>query len=154
MKLSSSEPDSNHWSVHPVKTPRQRLKFEEVLHTAAADGHCRIGVRMEWCGRMLQASAEGVETPTGRVRAAVSAALQAAMEVSEGRVTLKLVGVKAFRAFDGWVVVARLNGEAEGRSYRLLGSASCEDDEALERTSVYALLNATNRVLARYVRAE
>lgn len=132
-----------------MKPPRKRLRLEEVLHRTAPDGRCLIGVRLEWHGRILQASSGGVETQTGRVRAAAAAALEAAMESAEGRMRINLVGVKAFKAFDGWVVVARLDGEAEGRSYRLLGAASCEEDGTLEKASAQAVLNATNRVLSR-----
>jgi hypothetical protein len=136
-----------------VEPLRQRLKLEDVLHSTAPDGHCRIGVRLEWCGRMLQASAEGLETQHGRVRAAAVATLGAALQAAGKRLDLDLVGVKAFRAFDGWVVVVRLDGEAEGRTYRLLGSASCEDDGALTRASAQSILDATNRLLSRFVQA-
>jgi hypothetical protein len=135
-------------NVEPV---RQRLKFEEVLHSGAPDGRCRVGIRLEWCGRTLQASAEGVETQHGRVRAAASATLDAALAAAGKRVHLELIGVKAVRAFDGWVVVVRLNGEASGRTYRLLGSASCEEDSGLTRAAALSVLDATNRLLERYV---
>jgi hypothetical protein len=134
-----------------VQPERQRLRFEEVLHKSQPDGRCRVGVRLEWCGRIVQASAEGVETQHGRVRAAAVATLEAALDGAGKRVDFELVGVKAFRAFDGWVVVVRLNAETEAKSYRLLGSASCEDDEALLRAAAHAVLDATNRLLARFI---
>ena len=61
----------------------------------------------------------------------------------------ELVGVKAVRAFDGWVVVVRLNAEAGGKRLQLLGSASCEGEDELIRCAVLAVLDATNRVLER-----
>lgn len=135
-----------------VESPRERLRFEDVLHSSAPDGRCRIGVRLEWCGRTHQASVEGVETQHGRVRAAAGATLEATLAAAGKRVHLELVGVKAVRAFDGWVVVVRLQGEAEGKKYRLLGSASCEGDDLLTRASAHAVLDATNRLLSRFVR--
>jgi hypothetical protein len=137
-----------------MESPQQRLKFVEAVHRAAQDGRCWIGVRLEWRGRTLQASVEGLETEYGRVRAAAAAALKACLEGTGGGVHFDLVGVKAFRAFDGWVVVVRINGEAEGRSYRLLGSASCETDEALTKASVLSVLDATNRVLTRFMETQ
>jgi hypothetical protein len=134
-----------------MESRQQRLKFEDVVHRSAQDGRCWIGVRLEWRGRTLQASVEGLETQHGQVRAAAAAALKACMEGAGEGLRLDLVGVKAFRAFDGWVVVVRINGEAKERSYRLLGSASCESDEALTKASVQAVLDATNRVLARFM---
>jgi hypothetical protein len=52
------------------------------------------------------------------------------------------------RAFDGWVVIAQLSGEAV-ESHRLLGAAPCETEEELPRAAVQAVLDATNRVMAR-----
>lgn len=138
--------------VHsPVEAQRRRLKFEELVHQSAPDGHCRIGVRLEWDGRMIEEWAEGIETHHGRLRACADACLHAALTATEKRVRLDLLGVKAIRAFDGWVVVARVNGVADGEAYKLLGSASCEDDARISHAAVQAVLDATNRLLERYV---
>jgi len=67
------------------------------------------------------------------------------------RVHLELIGVKAFRAFDGWVVVVRLLGEAGGKSFRLLGASSSEAEAGVERAAGLAILDATNRILERHV---
>lgn len=134
-----------------MEAQRQRLKFEELVHQSAPDGRCRIGVHLEWCGRTLREWAEGVETHHGRIRAAAEATLRAALAAAGERVHLDLVGVKAFRAFDGWIVVVRVNGSADGKSYKLLGSSSCEEEAQLSQTAVQAVLDATNRILERYV---
>ena len=68
------------------------------------------------------------------------------------RIHLELLGVKAVRAFDGWVVVARLGALVGERSLKLLGAASCEDEAALPRAAALAVLDGTNRVLEREVR--
>lgn len=134
-----------------MSTSRQRLRFEEVGHQATPDGRCRITVRLEWCDRTFEGVGEGVETQHGRVRASAEACLEAALAGTGKRVHLELIGVKAVRAFDGWVVVVRLTGEAEGRAFRLLGASSCEGTDGLERAAALAILDATNRVLERYV---
>jgi hypothetical protein len=134
-----------------VELPRERLKFEEVVQSPAPDGMCRIGVRLEWRGTTLQGLVEGVDTEYGRVRSAAAATLQAVLAAAGGRIDLELMGVKAVRAFDGWVVVARLQGAAEGRPYRLLGSASSEDDGGLTRAASLSVLDATNRLMARFL---
>ncbi len=64
---------------------------------------------------------------------------------------MDLVGVKSVRAFDGWVVVARLDGVAAGRPYRLLGSASCETEDHVHHCAAQAVLSALNRVLEPFV---
>jgi hypothetical protein len=49
------------------------------------------------------------------------------------------------------VVVSRLNGQADGRTYSLLGSASCEQEEGLGRAAAISVLDASNRLLERYI---
>jgi len=110
-------------------------------------------VRLEWCGQTIDGVAEGVETHQGRLRASAEATLQAASAATANRARFEMVGVKAVRAFDGWVVIVRVNGNAGERAYRLLGSASCEDEARLSNTAALALLDATNRLLERYVQA-
>jgi hypothetical protein len=60
---------------------------------------------------------------------------------------LEVVGVKAVKAFDGWVVVTRLNGTRGDERMRLLGAAPCEGEEDLPNAAVKAVLNASNRVM-------
>lgn len=131
----------------PPDGPRQRLRFDGLTRRSDADGRCRVSVRLEWCGRELEGAADGVETLHGRVRASAEAALAAALAAAWRRVHLSLMGVKAVRAFDGWVVVARLAAEVGERRLKLLGAASCEEDGDVERAAALAVLNATNRVL-------
>ena len=135
-----------------VDVPRPRLRFDEILHESAPNGRCRVGVRLEWCGRMLDASSEGLETHHGRIRASAAATLEAALAAAGKRIHLELLGVKAVRAFDGWVVIVRVAAEAGGRTFRLLGSASCEDERGLEKAAAHSILDATNRLLERYAR--
>jgi hypothetical protein len=99
---------------------------------------------------MLEASSEGLETHHGRVRASAAATLDAAVAAAGKHIHLELIGVKAVRAFDGWVVVVRVTGETGGKSLRLLGSASCEDEGGLTRAAAQSILDATNRLLERY----
>ncbi len=137
----------------PISEERQRLRFEGLTHDPRTDGRCMISVSLEWCGRMHTGTAEGIETLQGRIRTSSIATLSAVMEATSKRMHLELLGVKAVRAFDGWVVITSLQAEASGKSYRLLGSASCEADDGLLRTAVLSVLDASNRVLERYVRS-
>lgn len=128
-------------------TSRRRLRLEDVRHSTTPDGHCRIEVTLEWYGRRQEGTADGLQTHHGILRASASAALSGALSAAGKRVDAELVGVKAVRAFDGWVVVVRLNAEAEGRHLALLGASSCEDEPELARAAVQAVLDAMNRVL-------
>ena len=97
---------------------------------------------------MHEATVVDLETQHGVIKAAAHAALQAALLVAATDLRLDMVGVKAVRAFDGWVVVARINGGADG-SFKLLGAAPCEDESDLPRAAVHAVLDASNRVMER-----
>jgi hypothetical protein len=137
-----------------LETQRQRLRFEELVHESAPDVRCRITVRLEWRGERIQGQSDGLETLQGRLRAAAEATLRATIAATSSRPHFEVVGVKAIRAFDGWVVVVRVNGAAEGRTYKLLGSASCEEEERLPQTAALAVLDATNRVVERFMQQQ
>jgi hypothetical protein len=116
-------------------------------------------VRLEWGGRMYEGTVSCLETQQGILKAASQAALKAtlASRAENGAnghgsghakgIDLEVVGVKAVRAFDGWVVVTRINGSRGEERYRLLGAAPCEGEEDLPGAAVKAVLNASNRVM-------
>ena len=128
---------------------RQRLRFDDLHHHTTQDGRCRVEVRLEWCGVSYNGTEEGLETQQGRLRAATLAALRAVAAAAGDQLGLELAGVKAVRVFDGWVVVAAVRGTGQGKPLRLLGSAACGDEEAIERSAALAVLDATNRVVER-----
>lgn len=132
-----------------ASSQRRRLRFDSIQHETTVDGHCRVRVRLEWYGRHHETEHDGLETHQGRLQAAAAATLGSAMAAAGKRMDAELVGVKAVRAFDGWVIVVRLNAETGGRAMRLLGAASCETEEGLARGAALAVLDATNRVLER-----
>ncbi len=98
-------------------------------------------------------------TKQGVIKAASRAALQAALQatvssashLAAAGIDLEVVGVKAVRAFDGWVVVTRVHGSAGSETYQLLGAAPCESEDDLPGAAVRAALNASNRVLGQRV---
>ena len=81
-----------------VDLPRQRLRFEDISHESGPDGRCRVGVRLEWCGRTLESQADGLETHHGKIRASAAATLEAALAAAGKRIHFELLGVKAVRA--------------------------------------------------------
>ncbi len=139
--------------MQPDAVNRQRLRFEELTHHSGADGSCTVTVRLEWCGQMHTTSVEGLETQQGRIRTSSLATIGAVLDATGESVSLELLGIKAVHAFDGWVVVTSLRAEASGRSYRLLGSASCEEEADLLRAAALSVLDASNRVVERHVRS-
>ncbi len=130
---------------------RTRLRFAGLDHVTQPDGSGRVSVRLEWNGDTFEGVSGCLETPQGVIRAASKAALQAmlasAEDVTSSDFDLEVAGVKAVRAFDGWVVVTRLSGSNASTSHRLLGAAPCEAEDDLPAAAVRAVLNASNRIL-------
>jgi hypothetical protein len=134
---------------------RSRLRFDSLEHVTTPDGLGRVSVRLEWVGDVFEGEVSCLQTQQGVLRAAaqstLSATLASMISATANNIKLEVVGVKAVRAFDGWVVVTRINGEAAGETYRLLGAAPCEREEDLPGAAVKAVLNASNRVLEQRV---
>lgn len=132
---------------------RARLRFDSLSHVRTPDGSGRVSVRLEWGGQMYEGTVSCLETQQGVLKAASQAALNATLASrsgngsSSGGIDLEVVGVKAVRAFDGWVVVTRINGSKGEERYRLLGAAPCEGEDDLPGAAVKAVLNASNRVM-------
>lgn len=135
---------------------RSRLRFDSLEHHTTPDGSGRVSVRLEWRGEFFEGTVSCLETQQGIIKAASQAALSATLESTNSvgagdDIELEVVGVKAVRAFDGWVVVTRINGTAGADSYRLLGAAPCEAEDDLPGAAVKAVLNASNRVMEQRV---
>jgi hypothetical protein len=116
------------------------------------DGSGRVSVRLEWGGEIYERTVPCLETQQSLLNAVAQATLRATLASRPqngdvNRLGLEVAGVKAFRAFDGWVVVARLHGMRGTERLRLLGAAPCESEEDLPGAAVKSVLNASNRVL-------
>ncbi len=138
-----------------VNAVRTRLRFDSLEHVTTPDGSGRVSVRLEWSGEFFEGTVSCLETQQGIIKAASQATLAATLSsmaaLASDHVHLEVVGVKAVRAFDGWVVVTRINGNAATDQYRLLGAAPCEREEDLPGAAVKAVLNASNRVMEQRV---
>lgn len=115
------------------------------------DGSGRVAVRLEWDGEAYEGTVGCLETQQGVLKAASQAALIATLAsanaIGSAPIDLEVVGVKAVRAFDGWVVVTRINHRSGADTHRLLGAAPCEAEADLPSAAVKAVLNASNRVI-------
>jgi hypothetical protein len=106
---------------------------------------------MDWTqGRSYSGEAEGNQTLEGEVRAAAEAALEAAVGAAQGELDLDLRGTKALRVFDSWVVVVMVRAWTGDDPIQLLGAYPCPDEDTA-RGAVLAVLDATNRVLERFL---
>jgi hypothetical protein len=136
----------------PVRNQRrERLRFDDLELQRFPNGRCLARVVLHWTqGREFTGEAEGTQTKQGELQAAAKAALEAAAASVQGRVGLELRGVKAVRAFDAWVVVASVSARVDGLDIRLLGAFPSPDTET-SRAAVLAVLDATNRLIQRYL---
>ena len=129
-----------------------RLRFDSLDYVTTPDGSGRVSVRLEWDGERYEGTAACLETQQGVLRAAAKATLVATMTSSAGGqssspLDLEVLGVKAVRAFDGWVVVTRIHGQAGAEQHRLLGAAPCESEDELPAAAVRAALDASQQLL-------
>ncbi len=137
----------------PIRTDRRRLRFEEARREESQDGHDTIVVCLEWAGERHSGEAKGVHTREGELRTSAAATLIATRAIlGDDAPNLDLLGIKAVRAFDGWVVIASvaLTPDDGGDTVRLLGARTSEDGDLI-RAAAVATLDALNRVLERYL---
>jgi hypothetical protein len=135
------------------ETPRGRLRFMDLEFRPSPDGHGTVVVRMEWRGETLTGEASGVATREGDLRMGANASLATIRAVAGEAVDAELVGVKAVRAFDAWVVIASVRAQALGRDHRLLGAKAVDDQADLTRGAAIAVLDSLNRVLEKAVQS-
>ncbi len=129
----------------------ERLRFQDFEYESFPDGRCRAGVRLKGSeGNEFVGRSDGTQTLEGRLRSGARAALSAAESATEGQIRLDLLGVKALRAFDEWIVIVSVRGRTDSESYRLLGSFATSEDQAA-RGAALAVVDATNRILERYL---
>jgi hypothetical protein len=137
--------------------PQRRVRFESCEVETFPDSRCRCRVTLKWSdGAQYSGEAEGTETQQGRLRLGALACLRAAEAATGGRLVLELRGVKSVRAFDASVVIVSVRGRSADERYELLGSATSPDIEAEAargsvRGAALAILDATNRVLGKFV---
>lgn len=135
----------------PEPRTRTRLRFAVFEKKRFPDGRCRVRVALEWTeNRVFQAEVEGTQTREGETRAAARATLKAAHAATDGRLALELMGAKAVRVFDSWVIIVSARGRSDRNEYNLIGSYACPDSETA-RGAALAALDATNRVLEMYM---
>lgn len=130
---------------------RERMRFAEFDYEPFADGSCAASVVLEWeDGMRFRGRAEGTQTPQGELRCGASAAIEAAEKAAGGTIEFSLVGVKAVRAFDNWVIIVAVRGTAEDRDYKLIGAYATQASQSA-RAAAMSVLDATNRVLAKHL---
>ncbi|MFL5577738.1 MAG: hypothetical protein ACJ79S_17415 [Gemmatimonadaceae bacterium] len=144
------DPTTGSQIVTQAQLKRERLRFTNFNFTRTPAGQCAAEVELEWLeGVRVVGKATGQSSPVSDLRVAAEAAIKAIENFSEGALDLELLGVKALRAFDANIVIVSVEVKRGDGPTRLLGSHLAEKDPV--RSSVVAVLNATNRILGNYI---
>lgn len=144
------DPTTGPQIVTQAQLKRERLRFTNFSFTRTPSGQCSAEVELEWLeGVRVVGKATGPSSPVSDLRVAAEAAIKAIETFSEGALDLDLLGVKALRAFDANIVIVSVEVKRGDGPTRLLGSHLAEKDPV--RSSVVAVLNATNRILGNYI---
>lgn len=126
---------------------KERLRFVGFKLDRLPSGECRARVTLAWPdGPRFEGEARGLTSQAGELRCAAQAALLALVQAVR-EPSFELVGVKAVRAFDATVVIVSLGLPGHSEGPRVVGSYLTEGDAP--RGAALAVLNATNRLLAR-----
>ena len=134
-----------------LTSERERLQFQDFSYEQFPDGRCAAGVTLAWTeDTTFEGAADGTQTLEGKLRCGAQAALTAAEAATKGQINLSLLGVKALRAFDQWIVIVSVRGRSDRGNYRLIGSYATAEEEAA-RGAALAVLDATNRILEQYI---
>lgn len=135
--------------------PEHRLRFVDFAFTDLPGG--RFSAKVEFdraTGDTYVGAASGSGSETVRLRCAADAAIAALNKAAEARysfifmdASFELIGAKEVTAFDGSVIIVGVKARHGDYARRLVGSSSVDGDR--ERAAVRAVLDATNRFLAR-----
>jgi hypothetical protein len=126
-----------------------RIRFEDFVLQQLPDNRCSARVVLAWHpGDEYVGTAEGENSPQGRLRSAAEATAQALEAAANGGVGLTVLTVKAVETMETVLVIVSLSGRVDQRSERLVGS--CLIKESAARGAALAVLSATNRLLGIY----
>src|SRR5690606_12905926 len=124
----------------------QRLRLDDFRFWRTQAGQCFAEVELAHLDDLkVVGRATGASSPTGDLRTAAEATLRAMENFTKGGVRLDLLGVKSLRAFDASVVIVAVSARRDGKVQQLLGCFLAEQDPI--RGAVFAVLNATNRII-------
>lgn len=123
-----------------------RLRLHRVESEPSPDGYARVRVSLDLKGERHLGEAKGVLTREGDLRTGAEATLRAITSATGGRLRLGLIGIKAVRAFDSWIVIASVEARGPDRHYKLIGARATDAEDMVSGAAV-AILDALNRVV-------
>jgi hypothetical protein len=132
----------------PESRPERRSRFDRIEVSSPERGRVEARVTLEWDGKVWEGVAEGVQNPASELRVCASATLRAVERIADQRASFSVIGVKELRVFDHDLVVVLVHSAQLDES-RFIGIAMITEDR--QRAAAMAALNATNRVVGRFL---
>ena len=124
----------------------RRIRLEEFEVAPLSDGRCVGRVTLAWdSGRDFVGTAEGLDSPHGRLRCAAEATAVGLEQATNNEIELQVLAIKAVEGYGTVLVV--VSCAVSGAEKRFVGS--CLSEEQPSRGAVLAVLHATNRLLSR-----
>lgn len=125
---------------------QERLRFVGFEFDRLPNSRCRAQVSLAWGpGERFTGTADELGSEAGELRCAAQATIAAIEQAVDRRARFDLLGVKAVRAFDAYVLIVSLAAHDDSGDRRLVGSYLTETHTP--RGAAVAVLNATNRLL-------
>jgi len=107
-------------------------------------GQCRVDVTLTHAGRIVEASAGGLSSGSGPLRAAATAALLAVEDAAEGRFKCQVTDLDHVNVLGKDLIALLVDVHFEGRDVQVFGSCQVQESDIV--TTCKAALNATNRI--------
>lgn len=123
-----------------------RLRVARIERSPSPDGYATVRVGLDLRGERHVGESQGVLTREGDLRSGAQATLRAVASATEGDLRLNLLGIKAVRAFDSWIVITSIDARAEDKQYKLIGARTAEAEDMVHG-AVLSVLDALNRVV-------
>jgi hypothetical protein len=149
--LAQLGPDAAELEVNlvggPIDEVRRRVRFMGI-ERVDEPRLTRIDVDLEWGSVVYRGTATCVKSRPIELNSTASAVVDALEELTDVQLGLRVVGVKAFRAFDSELMVASLSGN-DGTRQHLVGAVVVRDDQF--KAAALATLSALNRTLGNFL---
>ncbi len=133
-------------TAETARKPRERVRLEGFEVEQLPDRRCAVRVAVAWQpGSDFVGTAEGADSPHGRLRCAAEATARALQRAAQNKVRLRVLVIKAVEGFGLDTVLVAVSFEALGLVEQLSGS--CLIKEQSSRAACLAVLHASNRRL-------
>lgn len=128
----------------PDEVPGRVPRLRSATLTRQPGSGLHVRVELEHDGGLCAAEARGFGSDTVELRLAADATIEALREATEGRIDLRLRGIKRVQAFDAYAVLVSVRVDAD-RPGRLVGAAVPRNGNMVEAAAAAVLSALAHR---------